>query len=895
MLDSAAPAASLACMPITPAAAGCTTPGMADDLPPAFDPAIYRVLNPTLALPSDAAAEAHYRREGRDAGLIASPLALRENVLALVAAGAGEVLEIGPFCSPLLRGPRVRYLDMLDAAGLRARAAEIGLDPLGCPERIDYVGDLAQVDRRFAAVVSSNAIEHQPDLVRHLREVERILEPNGACVLIVPDKRYCFDHFLPESSIADVLQAHRAGRRRHQLDSVIEHMALTTHNDCRRHWAGDHDDPTRGRIERVQAAIERFDAAGLGYVDVHAWQFTPASFRAVIDQLGALGLIGLEVADVYDTPRDRHEFCAVLRLSPAARAVKQAQGAGVEVIALQTADPFRYAPMLAVTQANVTAYCRRRGFAYEAFVGICRGVHAWQASYNRIPLMQAMIDRGYRGWVLYLDADAYVADLDFDLTAYLAGHADRAAIIANSGVTDARWDVNDGIMLVNLGHPQGRRLIEQWSAKFARLDDAMLHAAEHWIDDDNDQDLLHQLLREDAAIADAVLVEARGLLNSPDAQFVRQHLRSHTPDLAERIEAIAAEIEALDPAVVDRRRSGPPTAHRRAARLAHPVGCVPALVEADIPAPLPAALVDEILTAWRQRDGASFTPRPYMNAMQALLAAGDGDALAAMFAGMGRQALAQGTLGGARQHERARDPDFAYQLASSTYDRLVSLAEAIGALDVENPEMGPWGINSQRDPRALFESVERALDADLKPPPTIGGYLGIAVGGGRVMHPRMIDAVHAAWRLREVGAQHGLDCIAEIGGGAGLVAYYARALGLHAYNMVGPPASAAVQAAVVGDARLSVATLPADGPYLLFDQDSLPEMARAEAVALIGDARERGARLLLSINPDGREGSGGAVHTPVRDLVAAAGGWRLAGRHRHWLRAGHVEELWLAG
>ena len=280
--------------------------------PPTIDPDTYRASDPALANLDDEAAIAHYRARGRDRGVVASPLALRENLLRFIDDDL-SLLEIGPFCRPLKRGPNVEYLDVLDADQLRVRAGRTGGDAAGVPDLIHHVGDLDVVDRSYDAVLSSHAIEHQPDLVRHLQQVERILNPGGGYYLIIPDKRYCFDHFIAESTIADVMQAHLERRRAHTLKSVIEHRALTVHNDHRRHWAGDHGNPERNRVARVKAAIEEYEAASGGYVDVHAWYFTPPAFRSIVTTLRELGLIGLEIAGNYHTARDRNEFCAILK------------------------------------------------------------------------------------------------------------------------------------------------------------------------------------------------------------------------------------------------------------------------------------------------------------------------------------------------------------------------------------------------------------------------------------------------------------------------------------------------------------------------------------------------------------------------------------------------------
>jgi 2-polyprenyl-3-methyl-5-hydroxy-6-metoxy-1,4-benzoquinol methylase len=87
------------------------------------------------------------------------------------------------FDRPLKTGPHVRYFDVLDRDGLIQRAQKIGYETSGIPSKIDYVSaeaDLGIVNEKFDFVLTCHAIEHQPNLVRHLMDVERLLEPGGA-------------------------------------------------------------------------------------------------------------------------------------------------------------------------------------------------------------------------------------------------------------------------------------------------------------------------------------------------------------------------------------------------------------------------------------------------------------------------------------------------------------------------------------------------------------------------------------------------------------------------------------------------------------------------------------------------------------------------------------------
>ncbi len=221
------------------------------------------------------------------------------------------VLEIGPFVSPRLSGDQVRYFDVMDQAGLNARAARKGLTETAPPiDHVSEAGDLSVVPGPFAAVFSAHCIEHQIDLIAHLQAVERLLSPNGRYFLIVPDKRYCMDHFLPESTAAAVIDAHLRPSVRHTPRAIIEHRALTTHNSPRRHWQGDHGSPGPDPV-RLKAAIK--EATSGRPSDVHAWTFTPDSFGRLIEALRQVGLTGLEIEAVHPTAYRRGEFCAVLR------------------------------------------------------------------------------------------------------------------------------------------------------------------------------------------------------------------------------------------------------------------------------------------------------------------------------------------------------------------------------------------------------------------------------------------------------------------------------------------------------------------------------------------------------------------------------------------------------
>jgi hypothetical protein len=68
---------------------------------------------------------------------------------------------------------------------------------------------------------------------------------------------------------------------------------------------------------------------------------------------------------------------------------------------------------------------------------------------------------------------------------------------------------------------------------------------------------------------------------------------------------------------------------------------------------------------------------------------------------------------------------------------------------------------------------------------------------------RVLEAIYAAWRLKQIAEAHGATRICEIGAGAGLTAYYAALLGLTEYVIIDLPTVNAVQAYMLAGTRLS--------------------------------------------------------------------------------------------
>ncbi len=294
-------------------------------LPPAFDPALYAAPphGTDLAGQDEAALRGHYRAYGEAEGRPCSAVTSRARFVALIPPDT-PMLEIGPFCAPCAAPHRTvpaRYLDIMPTEALRATAATLAWANAAEVPEIDYVwrGEPygALIRERFETIYSAHCIEHQPCLVTHLTDLAAVLTPGGRVFLVVPDHRYAFDHFVPTSTLADVLAAYHAATAAYPPRAVLAQHLWQTHNDPARHWLGDHGpapaaDPALP--DRIAPALAALHQPGLTH-DLHAWQFTPASFRDLIETLAAASLSPLRVERLYPTLRDRGEFYAVLHVA----------------------------------------------------------------------------------------------------------------------------------------------------------------------------------------------------------------------------------------------------------------------------------------------------------------------------------------------------------------------------------------------------------------------------------------------------------------------------------------------------------------------------------------------------------------------------------------------------
>ena len=259
-----------------------------------FSASAYRANSADLESFSDEELVNHYNSYGKKENRVSTSISSKRDFLSLLQ-GKKNLLEIGVFDNPTLdfiadseESVVIHYADFLSRDELITRASDVGRNPQNVPEIKWILSDgYDQIDILYDAVVSHHCVEHQPDLIAHLLKITSILSPGGWYLFSVPHKYRCFDFFISESTIVDVIAAHYLKYEKPSFKSILEHRVFTSHTY--HDGVNPFDSLQPSMRKRIESAFDEFSSNE--YVDVHCWQFTPESMRKILSQLAAFDFI----------------------------------------------------------------------------------------------------------------------------------------------------------------------------------------------------------------------------------------------------------------------------------------------------------------------------------------------------------------------------------------------------------------------------------------------------------------------------------------------------------------------------------------------------------------------------------------------------------------------------
>lgn len=231
-------------------------------------------------------------------------------------------LEVGPLDKPFLdkKDCDVLYVDYFDEEHLKKKIQGnnnrnpdniVNLDYVLNGRKINKV-----VDRTVDYVFTSHVLEHLPNLIGWLNDVEKILNHNGMIFSVVPDSRLCFDIERPLTTLGELVENHIFDRQtpapRHAFDQRFYHKnvkASELWEDYTNH---------KNQVSRTfnaQQSMNAFKIAQSRYHDCHVNLFSPDSIEEVIKASYEMGLHRFELIDVSRPHRGKLDFCVALKLN----------------------------------------------------------------------------------------------------------------------------------------------------------------------------------------------------------------------------------------------------------------------------------------------------------------------------------------------------------------------------------------------------------------------------------------------------------------------------------------------------------------------------------------------------------------------------------------------------
>jgi len=372
---------------------------------------------------------------------------------------------------------------------------------------------------------------------------------------------------------------------------------------------------------------------------------------------------------------------------------------------------------------------------------------------------------------------------------------------------------------------------------------------------------------------------------------------------------------------------------KRSNSISHSYGifapCIPSRIMPDLtPVPRDREIAERLLCAYRKSknveklrscelDDIWSCIQSHQSTFFAILERGDPTLLASYLCNMNRYDATMGTVQGYLEYVKIRfNPLYRRFISLYIKDKLVSLAEAVGAMACENPEQGVWGKNLHTPIDEIVKAIERQIGFDITPPDIDGGLLKIC-GTSAQFHERDLNAIYTAWCLSNL-LKTSDRSVCEIGAGAGRVAYWSWRFGIKSYSIIDLPHINVIQGfyllkalpdapiRLYGEPEITtqhdreITILPSHcidnlSPHrfdLVLNQDSFPEIHAEIVRDYLMRIREISRKYFLSINHESSPKGGDFVQNRVRDIIDEVGGYEMLCRIPYWLRRGYVMELY---
>ena len=232
-----------------------------------------------------------------------------------------RILEIGPLTSPFVKKHEAKNVYYADRRCTEDVKKLYESDPnVDCRQvvSIDFVikesfNDTLKDEEKFDYIVLVHVVEHIHDLILFFNDISKCLNKDGRIVLIIPDKRYCFDHFRRESSFCDAVDVFFNGKKRLERHVFDAYFNTLNENDPEVFWkngCGHNNVLFRNFGDALRETKKFLD----GEVDdFHFWTFTDVSFMKFVFDMTRSKMFYFSVEHFLRTERNTFEFGVILK------------------------------------------------------------------------------------------------------------------------------------------------------------------------------------------------------------------------------------------------------------------------------------------------------------------------------------------------------------------------------------------------------------------------------------------------------------------------------------------------------------------------------------------------------------------------------------------------------
>lgn len=235
-------------------------------------------------------------------------------------------LEIGALAKPVITKDegRIYYADYTTTEQLKEYSVNDPNVDISKIVDIDFIWgektlrESIPQNMDFDYVIASHVIEHVPDVIGWLNEIQEVLKIGGTVSLAIPDKRYTFDYFRKESTVAELIDAYLNRYRRPSTRQIFDHYSNAVNISVNDAWDKTlsikdvelhHSDELAYKL-----SLESLDTGR--YIDCHCSVFTCDRFIEILEKLFRLNLLNFKVNVIYRTKYYMNEFIVIMEKLP---------------------------------------------------------------------------------------------------------------------------------------------------------------------------------------------------------------------------------------------------------------------------------------------------------------------------------------------------------------------------------------------------------------------------------------------------------------------------------------------------------------------------------------------------------------------------------------------------